>query len=93
MQSSTHRAVELENVVNRILKLLDGRLANRAGRVAITGIDGSGKGYIASQILAASQTRQIQTGTPAGRERVGRRRRDVGCCGRPTNLVPTGAAG
>ena len=56
---SNARPADLDDVVGRIIKVRGRESAGRATLIAITGIDGSGKGYLASGMLAALQAKGI----------------------------------
>jgi uridine kinase len=59
MQESNAPVADMESMVGRIVEARDRESAARAVLVAITGIDGSGKGYLAAQMMAALQGRGI----------------------------------
>lgn len=60
MQGSNAPLTDLDSVVEQIVEARQRESAERAVLVAITGIDGSGKGYLAARMLAALQARGVR---------------------------------
>jgi uridine kinase len=60
MRGSNAPAADLESMIEKIVEARRRASVARAVLVAITGIDGSGKGYLAARMLAALQARGIR---------------------------------